>query len=133
MNTTAVPLALALILYGMPLAVLMQIVKKKSTDESALHAAELLPGQSRKNLLWQLKRLPAILFMLPVFCFIWFDLTLSSMLAPASMPGIFPRLYNLMHYNENEKLSATVFIVVFLPVIAAGAAILIARAVPVRK
>ena len=111
---SVLPLSLALILYGFPIAILMIIFfhKKNSAQDST---TTLLPASSRIEINWQNTYIPAILLSLPVFCYIWFDLTLSSMLAPASFTTVFPRIYNLMHYSENERLSATVLLSSALP------------------
>ena len=56
-----------------------------------------------------------IFFML--FIASYFDITLSSVLAPPRMPTIFTRLYNLLHYGQNMKLSATILLSILIPVI----------------
>ena len=117
LKSSVIPLALALILYALPISLLMQYFLIRQTKDSTLHAAEILPTDQSNKLIWSIKTLPKILMSFPIFCYVWFDLTLSSMLAPATMPGIFPRLYNLMHYNENGRLSATVFVIVFIPIV----------------
>jgi hypothetical protein len=127
LKQSAIPLTLALIAYGLPVATLMQVFKHEERIDSSLQAVTLLPAKNQKPLIWLFQTLPNLLFTIPVFCIIWFDLTLSSMLAPAAMPGIFPRLYNLMHYNENERLSATVFLIIFIPFLFFGTLILLSR------
>ena len=116
LKQTVLPLSLALILYSAPMAVLMILYFKKSQIENEQQVLLLPPG-SQKEIKWLKTYVPWIMLSIPVFSFVWFDLTLSSMLAPASFTSVFPRIYNLMHYSENEKLSATVLITALLPLI----------------
>ena len=131
LKQSAIPLTLALTVYGLPLAVLMQVFKKEELSQS-VKMAILLPDCNRKPLLWTLRTLPSILFSMPLFCVIWFDLSLSALLAPAAMPGIFPRLYNLMHYSESEKLSATVILILFVPLLIFSGIIILSRIIAKR-
>jgi len=114
LKQTVLPLSLALILYGFPIAILMNLFLKQFHEGTSL-TRELLPSHSQKLIKWETFYIPGFLLSLPVFCYIWFDLTISSMLAPASFTTVFPRIYNLMHYSENEKLSATLLIISFIP------------------
>lgn len=113
---TVLPLTIGAILYGLPVAVLLCSALKKLSLKNKSEIS-LLSSQNQLPLKWQLLHRPAFLLSLPLFCFLWFDLTLSSMLAPASVTTLFPRIYNLMHYSENERLSATVIVVTFIPLL----------------
>lgn len=113
LSHSILPLTLAQIIYILPLAIVVRLFINNSIQQSSLTSAHLL--NNKQSLHWQLYHLPTILAHFPLFCLLWFDITLNTLLAPTSMPGIFPRLYNLMHYNENEKLSATVIIAVLVP------------------
>ena len=124
---SVLPLTLALILYGLPLSLLLNFCFSKKYKDSSIKTAELLPEIEKNRIFWQLRTIPFVLCQFPVYCLIWFDLTLSTLLAPSSMPGIFPRLYNLMHYNENEKLSATVVVAVLVPPIILAVTLMISR------
>ncbi|MCM8535624.1 MAG: hypothetical protein NE334_06790 [Lentisphaeraceae bacterium] len=119
------PLTLAQIIYIFPLAIVVRIFIKNSIQQSSLTSAHLLSNKEKLN--WKLYHLPTILAHFPLFCILWFDITLNTLLAPTSLPGIFPRLYNLMHYNENEKLSATVVIAVLVPPIILALVLFISR------
>ena len=114
LKQTIFPLGLSLMIYGFPIALLMTFLfqKQRSQKESQI---DLLPNKAASEIKWHHLYFPALLMSMPIFCYIWFDLTLSSMLAPASFTTVFPRIYNLMHYSENEKLSATVLITAILP------------------
>ena len=111
---TVIPLCLALITYGLPFSILICIALKNFIPAQRT-AITLLNKKSQRIIKWDTIHLSSILATLPLFCFLWFDLTLSSMLAPASVTTLFPRLYNLMHYSENEKLSATVILTTLIP------------------
>ena len=110
------PLTLALVAYGIPLAIVISIAIKSSYSLKT-PSISLLKETKRKSVQWISFYQPALLITLPLFCYLWFDLTISSMLAPASVTTLFPRLYNLMHYSENQKLSATVLLTSFIPFI----------------
>lgn len=127
LNHTVVPLTIAYVFYGLPLSLILNFVYQKNFRNSSIKAANLLPENERAPITWRLKTLPFIICQFPVFCLLWFELTLNTLLAPSSMPGIFPRLYNLMHYNENEKLSATVAVAVFIPPIILAMTLMISR------
>ncbi|MCH2207438.1 MAG: hypothetical protein MK132_16395 [Lentisphaerales bacterium] len=127
LNHTVIPLTIAYILYAFPLSILLNFIYQQKFQDSSLKTAQLLPQQEKQAILWQIKTLPFIICQFPVFCLLWFELTLNTLLAPSSMPGIFPRLYNLMHYNENEKLSATVAVAVFIPPIILALTLIISR------
>jgi hypothetical protein len=124
---TSLMLCCALILSCAPIAILLNLCYEKFLNKSALSSAALLPKTQKLKLMWNLKTFPLLLCQFPIFCSLWYDLTLNTLLAPSSMPGLFPRLYNLMHYNENEKLSATVIIAVLVPPIILLATLLISR------
>ncbi|MCM8532100.1 MAG: hypothetical protein NE330_13135 [Lentisphaeraceae bacterium] len=125
LSHSILPLTLAQIIYIFPLAIVVRIFINNSIQQSSLTSAHLLHNKQKLN--WKLYHLPTILAHFPLFCILWFDITLNTLLAPTSMPGIFPRLYNLMHYNENEKLSATVVIAVLVPSIILAFVLFISR------
>lgn len=127
LNHSVLPLTIAFILYGLPLSLLLNFCFSLKYKDSSIKTAELLPEAEKRKIFWKLKTQPFIFCQFPVFCLLWFDLTLSTLLAPTSMPGIFPRLYNLMHYNENEKLSATVVVAVLIPPIILALTLMISR------
>lgn len=113
-KSTVLPLISAMILYGLPFALVTVLMLQKQDTSYTL---KLLPIAEAKEVRWLSFLRPSILITLPLFCYLWFDLTLSSMLAPASVTTLFPRLYNLMHYSENEKLSASVIVTCFIPLV----------------
>ena len=49
------------------------------------------------------------------FYLAYFDVTVSKILAPASMMPIMGRLYDLMHYGRDTMLSAYVLVTVAVP------------------
>ena len=54
--------------------------------------------------------------------------TVSSILAPTSMPTASVRLYNLAHYGQSEVLSAMVFAAALAPVVVLAVLSLLRRA-----
>src|SRR5262249_21697536 len=83
---------------------------------SALHLAGLLPRPVNRTLRWMLetRRQAWALFLL--FCWGYFDLTVSAMLSPIGVTPVTVRLYNLMHYGHTPVLSALVCATTLAPV-----------------
>ena len=126
------PLVLALSALLFPLALLLRVLLHVLGGGSAQHAAGLLGGSASARvrawhgrLMWQLRARPRFWVAFLLFCWGYFDMTASAILAPAGMTTVTARLYNLMHYGRTEVLSAMVcaaFVVPFLLILAAEGA-----------
>jgi hypothetical protein len=127
-KSSVIPLSIGLFFWGLPLTLVLTYGFQKAIPPVSLSCLQQLPKKQANNLYWKLSTLPYLFALFPVYCLLWFDLTLGGLLAPTKLPGLFNRLYNLMHYNENERLSATLFIAVFIPFIILALLILITRA-----
>jgi ABC-type Fe3+ transport system permease subunit len=122
LNSSPVPLIVALFIITFPLAVLLEFLMMPFMNSSQLFCAEksLQSAVASKRILheiWLWKLLPKCLIFFFIFCCAYFDLSASAILAPPGMTTVVPRLYNLMHYGQSENLSVTVLIAVFIPII----------------
>ena len=128
---TPAPLAAALMLLLLPLAVLLKHLLRRTTPASAVHAARLLGGRSGRHLVWALSTRRHLWAIFLLFCWGYLDLTASSILAPIGAAPVTVRLYNLMHYGQTAVLSAMVTAAIAAP-LAAMAAIVASRRLWVR-
>ena len=129
---TPVPLVVALALVLFPFALLLRVLLHAFRPGSALHAAELLGASGarrvrrwRGRLVWEMKARGRFWVGFLLFCWGYFDLTASAILAPPGMTTVTVRLYNLMHYGQTAVLSAMVCVAFAVPVVVllvAGAA-----------
>ena len=114
------PLLLTLILQTLPLALLLSILSDIFTKSTSTHSATLtLPFASHTAgiLLWKMHYLKTAWILFFIFTITYFNFTASTILAPVGMTTITERFYNLMHYGESEKLSATLLVTIIIPLI----------------
>jgi ABC-type Fe3+ transport system permease subunit len=121
---TPVPLVLALTALLVPLGLMVRVGLDSSRPAASVHAAGLLTDSSHagirsagRRLLWHLQTRRRMLALFLLFCWAYFDLTASSILAPAGMSPVSARLYNQMHYGRNAVLSAMVVVTLAVPVV----------------
>ena len=110
---TPIPLLTALACLLTPYAMAVVFLSESFADGESLHSAELaerLDGGSRLLLRWMLKWRGMAVMMALVFVIAYFELTVSAILAPLATPTLSVRLFNLAHYGENERLSATLLL-----------------------
>ena len=121
-SNTPIPLIVALALLILPFTFIVMMLLHNIIPDEALKLAKISTIQFKNkisnNLLWELIYKKDFWLFSLIFCKAFFDLTLSAILAPNGLPTISNRLYNLMHYGESEKLSATVSITILLPIFA---------------
>jgi ABC-type Fe3+ transport system permease subunit len=123
---TPVPLVSALCLVLLPLGAVVRALMRARAPGQSLHAASLLLpsgcGRVRswgRRVAWELKTRPLFWAAFLLFCWGYFDLTASSVLAPSGMTPVSVRLYNLMHYGQSAALSAMVCAALAVPLLAA--------------
>ncbi len=115
-----VPLLAATLLSLLPSAFFLRHAAAVIFPAESVHSAELICRSpslrgNAAGILWRLKyRVRFVIFCI-VFCWAYFDMTLSSALAPAGMATVFSRLYNLLHYGQSEKLAATIVAATLIP------------------
>src|SRR5207249_1733823 len=107
------PLLIALTILLLPFALLLRSLLHALRAGSAIHLATLLREASRGGLRrnggrlqWELQTRKRFWMGFLLFCWAYFDLTASSLLAPSGMTPVFVRLYNLTHYGQSAVLSA---------------------------
>ncbi len=129
---TPLPLFITMTLLLLPFAVLLRMLLAFLRSNESLHAAELLTASSSAStqrrgahLVRTIRTRGRFWVIFLLFCWGYFDLTASSLLAPSKMTPVFVRLYNQMHYGQMAVLSAMVcvaFSVPFIVLALAGAA-----------
>lgn len=115
-----IPWTLALCVWLMPRAVLLRLWLDKLTQTEAVHLAEILqtPGLRQSKLLFRLRDQPRLLGMGLLCYWGYLDLSTAVLLAPSGIPSGLVRLYNFMHYNRTEALSAESFVFFGAPLLA---------------
>ncbi len=121
---TPVPLLLALVLLLLPFALLLRLLLHAFRPGEALAAAGMLRSSSSsavrgrgRQLVWEMKLRGRFWVAFLLFCWAYFDLTASTLLAPLKMTPVFKRLYNLMHYGQTTVRSAMVTVAFCVPLL----------------
>ncbi len=122
LRDTPVPLLVAATLFQLPYAFFLRYAfSSMIPDESVFIANSMIDSPTTREdavkIVWTLKYAVSLMIFFIIFIASYFDITLSSVLTPPRMPTIFTRLYNLLHYGQNTKLSATVLLSVLVPAI----------------
>jgi ABC-type Fe3+ transport system permease subunit len=114
------PFAFTLLL--LPFAALMRIALHVARPASSSRVAELMRGggdalkRRAHEILWRLEKRKHYWAVALLFCWAYYDLTASSLLAPADMPTAMARLYNFTHYGRITGLSALILVTILTPV-----------------
>jgi hypothetical protein len=120
-----IPVVVALLVYLMPRALLLQVLLLAARRREALYLGELLSRsadagqrQQGRELSWQMRGRGQ--FWAAVLLAYWgyLDLTAADLLAPPGVVSAPVRLYNLMHYGRSSVLSAMTCATVLAPAIA---------------
>ncbi len=121
---TPLPLLTAGTLLLLPFAVILRLLLGVLRPGEAIHAASMLTraasGRVRaraKGILWAMKSRGYFWTAFLLFCWAYFDLTASAILAPAGMTPVTVTLYNQMHYGRTPVLSAMVCVSFLVPVV----------------
>jgi len=119
---TPVPLLLALTLLLLPFALVLRMLVSATRPGEASHAARLLTSSSEgkviragRRVLWHLEGQGKLAVAFLLFCWGYFDLTASAILAPSQMTPVTWRLYNFMHYGHTAALSTMVLVCFLVP------------------
>lgn len=114
---------LALVVWLIPYGVLMQFAVRNLTAPEPLHLVEMMRGSPRPDqrrtgmrMWWEMRGDEWLWTCVPLAYWGYFDLTISSMLAPAGSVSAPVRLFNLMHYGHSSMLSALTGGAVLIPV-----------------
>lgn len=121
---TPVPLFITLVLFLFPRAAFLKLTFRSQWQREPLFLARLLSHSPNQNQMKNGGRLQWIVsgrmqywaVVLLAFWAYW-DVTISSILAPNNAMTSSVRLYNLMHYGQNSILSAMTFLSFCIPVL----------------
>ncbi|WP_417383491.1 hypothetical protein [Gimesia sp.] len=123
---TPVPVLLGFVLYLFPRAVFIKLVFQKQENTDSLFLAQLLnrsvcPQQTENGgrLLWVSRGRMQYWAVAVLAFWVYWDVTISSILAPNSGMTSAVRLYGLMHYGQTSVLSAISLISCCIPVLLA--------------
>ncbi|HUT37275.1 MAG TPA: hypothetical protein VNE39_27585 [Planctomycetota bacterium] len=124
---TPIPLVVALTLLLLPFALVLRMLVSALRPGEASHAARLLTASSESKLarggrrvLWHLEGQGKLAVAFLLFCWGYFDLTASAILAPSQMAPVIYRLYNFMHYGQTAALSTMVLVCFAVPFLLCG-------------
>lgn len=120
---TPLALFIALVLFLLPRAVFLKLVLQTQSKNSAFYLTKLLSQSKGKvqalkgdQLRWSVNgRIQYWAVVVLAFWAYW-NVTLSSILAPNQAQPSAVRLYNLMHYGQNSILSAITLLSLCIPV-----------------
>lgn len=115
---------LALILWLIPLGLCLSLGLRNHSVPTAFHLGSLLrdsksSGQRRAGwrIWWKMRGDEWLWTIVPLVWWSYFDLTISSMLAPPGSVSAPVRLFNQMHYGHSAMLSALTGGAVLIPII----------------
>lgn len=121
---TPVPLWLCLSLLLVPFAIVLRLLLAKLTPSGAAHVARQMAAsalrrvrRAGRRLLWDLQVRRRFWAVFLLFCWGYFDLTASAVLAPSAVTPAGVRLYNLMHYGRSAALGAMLCVTLCAPLL----------------
>ena len=121
------PLLVVLVFLLFPMAFLLLALVRGLAGNTAIHAARQVRASSARRLrsaggrlLWDLQGRAEFYVFFVLFLWAYFDLCSGVLLRPAQMPLAPDLLYNQMHYGQSAVLSATLCVVVLVPVLLFG-------------
>lgn len=121
---TALPFLLAMIVFLLPRALLLQILLHGNRAQAGRHLATVLSESSERiqrdsgqQLIWQTQFRGHFWGVVFVCYWAYWDLTLASLLLPPGMAAAPLRLYNLMHYGQSAVHSAMLLASIVIPVL----------------
>lgn len=134
LSSTPIVWVLALAIWLLPRAVLLQLWFARQTDPASMHLIELLrnsPNESqcraarRWRWRWQIEPQIAACGLLCYWAYL--DLTAAALLAPPGMASIMVRLYNFMHFGHSAAMSMEATLAMLLPLALGGLIMAAAR------
>lgn len=125
---------LGLVIWLIPIGVLLLLGLRSQEVPMALHLGEILKQSSNGNqrrsgwrIWWKLRGDEWIWGVVPLVWWSYFDLTISSILAPPGSVSAPVRLFNQMHYGHSAMLSALTGGAVLIPVVCLTLLLMIRR------
>lgn len=121
---TPVPVLLGFVLYLFPRAVFIKLIFQKQEENDSLFLAHLLKqsvclhqSENGGRLMWVTRGRVQYWSVAVLAFWVYWDVTISSILAPNSGMTSAVRLYGLMHYGQTSVLSAISLISCCVPVL----------------
>ncbi len=121
---TPVLLWLCLSVLLVPFALVLRLLLAELTASRAAHVAGAMAAsavrrvrRAGRRLLWDLRVRRRFWVVFLLFCWGYFDLTASAVLAPSTVTPVGVRLYNLMHYGRSAALGAMLCITLCIPLL----------------
>ena len=144
---TPLPWILALTVWLLPRAAVLQLWLDATRPSEAVHLAEMLKGRraggrepgdktdareasprpSPSALLWRLRDQPQFLAMSLLCYWAYCDLPTAYRLAPTGMASGWVRLYNFMHFGRSAALSAEACLFFVCPLVCTGLVLMLVR------
>lgn len=118
---------LALIVWLLPRAILLQLWFAQRTEPASLHLVELLrdsPDSRQRHIArrwwWQWRVEPQIAACGLLCYWAYLDLTTAAILRPTGMESIMVRLYNFMHFGYSAAMSMEATLAMLVPLAIGG-------------
>ena len=145
---TPLPWVLALTVWLLPRAAVLQLWLDATRPSEAVHLAEMLRGREdnakdktraasglrpssfnphSSSLLWRLRDQPQFLAMSLLCYWAYCDLPTAYLLAPTGMASGLVRLYNFMHFGRSAALSAEACLFFVAPLVGTAGSLLAVR------
>ncbi len=136
LRDTFVPLLAGLVFSVLPGALVMVLLLRSMSSESAVHSAELLQQSSglprrraASRLLWELSDGRWVMAWLLTAQWCFWNVTVSSILRPPAIELVVNRLYNEMHFARTESLLGLTLLATIAPALLAVLLLCILRIV----
>ncbi len=134
LSMTPVGWVIALAIWLLPRAVLLQLWLSQQTDPLALHLLELLrqsPDRRQRRTAWKWQwrwQVEPQIAACGLLCYwAYLDLTAAALLAPPGMASIMVRLYNFMHFGHSAAMSTEAALAMLAPLALGGLILAAAR------
>ena len=124
---TPLPWVLALTLWLLPRAAVLQLWLDATRPSEAVHLAKMLGDHQPSALLWRLRDQPQFLAMGLLCYWAYCDLPTAYLLAPTGMASGLVRLYNFMHFGRSAALSAEACLFFVSPLVCTGLVLMLVR------
>ena len=124
---TPLPWVLALTLWLLPRAAVLQLWLDATRPSEAVHLAEMLSVPQSPSLIWRLRDQPQFLAMNLLCYWAYCDLPTAYLLAPTGMASGLVRLYNFMHFGRSAALSAEACLFFGVPLAGAACVMFVVR------
>ena len=110
---TPLPLLIATICWLLPFAIFYRWAIRDRGNSTGAFLGSL--SREAASIRWEMVSRHRLGLFVALFALAWFDLTLSTLLAPSGLTPLPVRLYNFMHYGQSARLTAMVFVAMMVP------------------